>query len=267
MTTIEAVRHVRRMRGGAQGHLMQCSDGGFYVVKFRNNPQHVRVLANDMLGSRLAQEVGLPVPAIRMVEVSPSLISGSPELNIVLPGQTIRCEPGLHFGSRYAVDPLKGRVLDWLERDAFVRVRNLRDFAGVLVLDKWTCNADGRQAAFWRMGRERRFNASFIDQGYCFNAGDWNFPDYPLRGVFALKEAYEWITGWESFEPWLSRIEGLAEERICQAAEEIPPEWYGSDWGALEELARALIDRRGQVRDRIMDFRVSCLRPFPRWVN
>ena len=38
---VEAVQHVRRMRGGAQGHLMRCSDGQFYVVKFRNNPQHL----------------------------------------------------------------------------------------------------------------------------------------------------------------------------------------------------------------------------------
>jgi hypothetical protein len=32
----EAVQHIRRMRGGAQAHLMRCSDGHFYVVKFRN---------------------------------------------------------------------------------------------------------------------------------------------------------------------------------------------------------------------------------------
>ena len=52
---VEAVQHVRRMRGGAQGHLMRCADGNFYVVKFRNNPQHLRVLANEMLATRLAE--------------------------------------------------------------------------------------------------------------------------------------------------------------------------------------------------------------------
>ena len=68
--TVEAVQHVRRMRGGAQSHLMRCSDGNFYVVKFRNNPQHLRVLANEMLAARLAEHVGLPVPT---AEVSPEL--------------------------------------------------------------------------------------------------------------------------------------------------------------------------------------------------
>jgi len=29
---IDAVQHVRRMRGGAQSHLMRAQDGHFYVV-------------------------------------------------------------------------------------------------------------------------------------------------------------------------------------------------------------------------------------------
>src|SRR6266516_3001356 len=57
------------MRGGAQAHLMRCSDGNFYVVKFRNNPQHLRVLANELLATRLAQGAELPVAAAEVVEV------------------------------------------------------------------------------------------------------------------------------------------------------------------------------------------------------
>ena len=37
---------------------MRCSDGNFYVVKFRNNPQHLRVLANEFLATRLAEVRG-----------------------------------------------------------------------------------------------------------------------------------------------------------------------------------------------------------------
>ena len=97
------------------------------------------------------------------------------------------------------------------------RVRNLRDFAGALALDKWTCNANGRQAAFWKLSRERKFTASFIDQGYCFNAGEWNFPDAPLRGVFGRNDVYACITSWDSFEPWLSRIENFPGELAVAA--------------------------------------------------
>ncbi len=37
----QAVQHIRRMRGGAQSHLMRCADSNYYVVKFQNNPQPV----------------------------------------------------------------------------------------------------------------------------------------------------------------------------------------------------------------------------------
>src|ERR1700761_371665 len=59
---VTAVQQIRRMRGGAQSQLMLASDGHLYVVKFRNNPQHVRVLANELLATRLAESAGLAVP-------------------------------------------------------------------------------------------------------------------------------------------------------------------------------------------------------------
>ena len=45
-----AVEEIRRMRGGAQAHLMRCADDNYYVVKFQNNPQGRRILANELLG-------------------------------------------------------------------------------------------------------------------------------------------------------------------------------------------------------------------------
>src|SRR6201996_549167 len=109
---LRALEQIRRMRGGAQSHLMRCSDQHYYVVKFRNNPQHVRVLANEAFASRLAISVGLPVPLPASVEVGEWLIKHSPELHVQLQHGTVPCEPGLQFGSRYAVDPLEGQVMD-----------------------------------------------------------------------------------------------------------------------------------------------------------
>jgi hypothetical protein len=253
------------MRGGAQGHLMRCSDGNFYVVKFQNNPQHLRVLTNEILATRLAERAGLPVPVTEVVEVNDWLVEHTPELHVQLAHDTIRCDAGLQFGSQYAVSPLEGQVFDYLPAEMFGLVRNLEAFAGIMVLDKWTGNADGRQAAFWRRSRERKYTAAFIDQGYCFNAGEWTFPDYPLRGVYARNEVYASVRGWESFEPWLSRIETMEEDVMWGLAEEIPPDWYGREWEELEKLVRTLIVRRVAVRELIEAFRVSPRRPFPAW--
>jgi len=255
------------MRGGAQGHMMRCEDGNFYVVKFRNNPQHLRVLANEMLATRLAEAAGLPVPSTEIIIVRDWLVEHTAELNIQLAGTTIRCLPGLHFGSRYVVDPLQGQVFDYFPTAMLERVRNLEAFAGMLVLDKWTGNANGRQAAFWRKLRERKYTAAFIDQGYCFNAGEWNFPDYPLRGVYAHNEVYAGVQGWNSFDPWLSNVEKMDADQIWAAAADIPPDWYGGEWAALEKLVCCLIERRSRVRELIMAFRLSQRKPFPCWTE
>ena len=80
---VTAVQHVRRMRGGAQGHLMRCSDGNFYVVKFRNNPQHLRVLANELMVTRLGESAGLPVAPGEVVEVSEWLVAHTDRKSVV----------------------------------------------------------------------------------------------------------------------------------------------------------------------------------------
>src|SRR6476661_8955130 len=107
---VEAVQHVRRMRGGAQAHLMRADDGHFYVVKFQNNPQHLRVLANELLATRLAELIELPVPATEIVEVGAWLIEHTPELRVELVHGVKSCSPGLQFGSRYVVPPSQGMV-------------------------------------------------------------------------------------------------------------------------------------------------------------
>jgi hypothetical protein len=61
---LRAMEQIRRMRGGAQSHLMRCSDGNYYVVKFQNNPQRRRILVNALLGTRLAGRMGLPTAPV-----------------------------------------------------------------------------------------------------------------------------------------------------------------------------------------------------------
>ncbi len=262
---VEAVQHVRRMRGGAQAHLMRADDGHFYVVKFQNNPQHLRVLANELLATRLAERVGLPVPVTEIVKVEDWLIENTQELRFDTAGLSSRCKPGLQFGARYVCDPAEGQVFDYLPESMLPRVRNLIAFAGMLVADKWLGNSNGRQAVFWKKATERKYTATFIDQGYCFNAGEWDFPDSALRGVYARNYVYEQVRGWESFEPWLSRVEKFDPAAVRDIAGEIPPEWTGNDWNALEKLVEEIIARREKARDLITAFRNSSRQPFPAW--
>jgi hypothetical protein len=253
------------MRGGAQGHLMLGADGHAYVVKFQNNPQHVRVLANELVASRLAAAAGLTAPHAEIVEVSEWLIAHTPELEIDLGRQKEPCRAGLEFGSRFVGGLMPGQVVDYLPGEQLSEVRNLGEFAGMLALDKWTGNANGRQAVFQRKARERLYRAWFIDYGYCFHAGDWKFEDLPLRGVYHRNEVYRGVRGWDDFEPWLGRMETMAEDVVWGAANETPPDWYGGDVGEMEALVEKLFARRGKIRELIEEFRWSDREPFPNW--
>ena len=263
---VVAVEHVRRMRGGAQPHLMRCSDGGYYVVKFLDNPQHPRVLANEWLGARLAAHLGLPVPESTVVEVREELINHSGDLAIDLGRSRRKVRAGLQFGSRYPGDPTEIPAYDFLPDERLAEVDNLGDFLGMLVFDKWTCNTDGRQAVFYRPLGSLCYRALMIDQGFCFNAGEWDFPDAPLRGLYARTRVYQAVTGMESFEPWLERLEDRMGGRIFDGiASEVPLEWYEFDKGALYRLIEKLWARRRAVRDLILSAKNTYRQPFPNW--
>jgi hypothetical protein len=291
---LHAMEQIRRMRGGAQSHLMRCSDGYYYVVKFQNNPQHRRVLVNELLGTRLARWMGLPTAPVAVVDVSEELIRWTPDLAIELPRSRTPCQPGLQFASRYPGDPRRLALHDFLPDEQLRQVNNIYDFAGMLVFDKWTCNTNGRQTIFFRrMGEDGSqaapaaaakqsawrtddfgdpyetapsYETVMIDQGFCFNAGEWNYPDAPLRGLYARNRVYEGVTGMESFGPWIARLESRMNERVLdEMVREIPPDWYQDEYDALMRLVEQLHRRRALVPDLLLAAKRSSRQPFPNW--
>src|SRR5215471_1615587 len=123
-----ATGHIRAMRGGAQSHMLTASDGQAYVVKFANNPQSVRVLANEWLASSIGRALGLSIPEPAILYVPASLVESSPSLVIQLSNSTLKCSHGLAFGSRFISE---GQVFDYLPESALLRIENLEEFAGL----------------------------------------------------------------------------------------------------------------------------------------
>jgi hypothetical protein len=263
---LSAVQHIRRMRGGAQAHLMRASDGRFYVTKFQNNPLHPRVLANELLATRLGLWFGLPMPQPEVIEVSGWLIAHNPALRIEIAESRIPCSSGLQLASRYVADPERDQVFDHLPKSAFKKIVNRQDLVRVLAFDKWVGNCDSRQAVFSKRTKQSQFEVTFIDQGYCFNAGQWTFPDLPLMGTYERDHVYRSVTGWDSFEPVLSHIEEIDYANLWRFAAEVPQEWYQYDAQSLCQLVDTLYNRRSLVRNLITNFRFSMVNPFPKWL-
>jgi hypothetical protein len=275
-----ARQHIKRMRGGANAHLMLAGDE-YYVVKFRNNPQHSRVLVNELICYVLLDYLQLPVPGWDLVEVPPELIEAVPGMVMEMGREVRRCEPGLQFGSRYAVNPLRQAVYDYLPLSLLRVVLNADSFCGMLAFDKWVSNANGRQAVFFR-DRARRwlpavgnssavsprslvYVAVMIDHGFAFQAQNWSFSDSAERGLYSRREVYEHVRGFASFEPWLERICNCSSDVLDDVYKKIPPEWHGGDWEGLERLLEQLYRRRGRVPDLVRDAKNAGRDPFPNW--
>jgi hypothetical protein len=280
-----AIEQIRRMRGGAQSQLMRCSDENYYVVKFQNNPQHRRILVNELLGTRLARRLGLPTTPVEIIYVHQELIELTPELCMEMPRARVPCQAGAQFGSRYPGDPRRLTLHDFLPDEHLRAVQNLYDFAGMLVFDKWTCNTNGRQTLFfredrrgpvqghggeegggWPEDRDQGYTTIMIDQGFCFNAGEWNYPDAPLRGLYARNRVYEGVIGMESFAPWVERVEKSITEKVLEeTVREIPPEWYEDDYDAVLRLVEQLYRRRTRVPELLLAAKNTTRQPFPNW--
>jgi hypothetical protein len=302
---VRARQHIKRMRGGANAHLMLAGDDAYYVVKFRNNPQHSRVLVNELICYVLLEYLQLPSPDWQIVEVPAELVEMSPEL-VMESGRTVRrCEPGLHFGSRYPVDPLRQAVYDYLPLSLLRVVLNADSFCGMLAFDKWVSNANGRQAVFFR-DRARRwlpavglnapassrsvgtsgapdsslsadsrrpgvsprslvYVAAMIDHGFAFEAQNWSFSDSPERGLYSRREVYEHVDGFAAFEPWLDRIRHCSSGVLDDVYKKVPPEWHDGAWDSLEALLEQLYRRRSRVPDLVRDGKKAGRDPFPNW--
>lgn len=265
------------MRGGAQSHLVEAGDGHCYVVKFQNNPQHRRILVNEWIASSFLRYLQITTPETAIVSISEEFLKENPDVYIQLGSQRLPVEPGWHFGSRYPGDPSRVAVYDFLPDALLRQVTNIAHFLGVLVVDKWLANADGRQSIYFRArvsdwipgpaSQPRRvgFVVSMIDQGFVFNGPRWDFSDSPVQGLAPRPVVYEGVKSLDDFQPWLDQVTHFPEEVVDQACKQIPPQWLDGDEGALEDLLEKLLRRRKRIADLLSDCRRAKSNPFPNW--
>jgi len=252
---VTAVEHIRRMRGGSQAHLMRCSDGHFYVVKFKNNPQSPRVLVNEYIAGRLARLMKLPCPNFCLVEVSEDLIHLTPDLLVEVPRGRMPVAAGLAFGSQHPTwQSGKRRILlPILELRVAVSlgpVENLSELSGILVFDKWTANNDGRQISCLELPTEqsKAFRMFMYDNGFCFGGADWEFKQWPREGLYDEKAVYSKIKINQDVHPWLERLEAnITTEDLRMIAEELPESWISDDRDELLRMLNCLYERKSIV--------------------
>jgi HipA-like kinase len=274
---IRARKLIRKMRGGAQAHLMEAEDNSFYVVKFTNNPQHRRILINEWLAGAFLQYLQIHVPDTAIIELTEDFIADNPDLYLSIGSKKEPIPAGLHFGSRLAVHPDRVAIYDFLPDKLLMKVENRADFLGILVFDKWIGNADSRQAVFFRARAKTwtplkgesparvGFFAHMIDHGFAFNGASWEFQDSPIQGLYFRTSVYDEVRSLDSFQPWLSIVENFPIEVIDAAWKQIPSVWLDGDENQLERLLENLLKRRTQVGRLISEVQRKRATAFANW--
>ena len=271
---VTATSFIRKMRGAAQAHLLECDDGHCYVVKFQNNPQHRRILFNEWLASSLLAHVQISTPEISIVNISPEFLTYNPDVHIQLHARRQAVEPGQHFGSRYQGKSPRAPVYDFVPDALLDKVANRNEFLGTLVLDKWTGNGDARQAVFTRPEmtrgsmshrKARDFVVSMIDQGCAFGGHLWEFMDSPPQGLYFQLSVYRSVRSWDDFQPWLDRVVNFSKDVLDNTRNQIPLAWVLGDQESVDALLEKLISRCKRVPDLIADSARGPVNPFPEW--
>jgi hypothetical protein len=83
LRAVEATRYVTALReGGSLPGLVEASDDGLYVVKFRGAGQGMRALVAEVVVGELIRAAGLPVPVLVTVDVDARLGAAEPDPEI-----------------------------------------------------------------------------------------------------------------------------------------------------------------------------------------
>ena len=238
---INLVQHVRALRGGSCPHLCRADDGGLYVVKFLENPQGPRVLANELLASRLALHLSLPVPRTEVVFLPGDLADAMTHVS------QFRICPGIHVGIPLVIGPLQGRSYDALPSEYIRHLRNWSKLLQMQVFDYWVCNRDIRQAIFWKLSRERIYSVSFIDHGHCFGGPEWSMFHRPpaVCGVCSQDTA--------ATVDIVSQISNIPDDLIAHYCSEIPPIWYQDGGPAIDVVEKALVARKHHLSQKLKE--------------
>ena len=241
LRTVDATRYVTPLReGGSLPALVEASDDGLYVLKFRGAGQGPKALVAEIVAGELARALGFHVPELALVRLDPTLAVAEPDAEIQ---DLLRASGGLNLG----VDFLPGALPF---NPAAGPVPTPGQAAAIVWLDALVTNVDrtprNTNMLLWH---DRLW---LIDHGAAlyFHHGE-RVTDHELRPFEAIAE--------HVLVPFAGSIEAadaelaprVTEELLRDVAAAVPVEWLGEASAELyvEYLRRRLAEPRAFVAE------------------
>ena len=259
-----AIRRLRPMKGGSQADLVAGTDGKYYVVKYKENPEGTRSLVNDFLGAHIFLSLGINTAPAGMIAVTPQFLQYNGSVGQRDPLGPCNVRAGVHFTSLYAGDPMHVVVHD-LGRSAVIRkFLNQEDFIGALVADRWLAHCDSRQAIYFR--HSGGWMCQMIDFGQILGGSEWRLSDPAFFSLAMDRSVYRVERPLEHLQKWIDRVKYFPEVRLFEIAAAIPEEWLGRERTQFERVLDKLLVRRDKIHELVESGFQHKMEPFGSWL-
>lgn len=249
------ITFVRKLNGASQPSIVMTTGAKLWVLKCRNfgGPN---ALLNEVVGTELMAQMGLPVPDWSPVLVTDEFIDRHPESWLQRSEVTsFRPESGLHFASRLTLSRDGLPTYQVIPKSWHCRVTNREDFVGALAADLWTNNCDRRQCLFLSTGRS--LHARFIDHDNLFGGIRGNEKTSPRRIMMPSPELFAEALKKRVVSRWKKVIDRISEASIDRIFEQLPFEW--ADASTALRIRSQLSARRYRLES-LLDEAVEFLR-------
>jgi hypothetical protein len=242
------VKIIGEVQTGSRPSVVVADDGQPYIVKWRNNAQHRRVLINEVMAAQILDQMGVAIPDWAILNVDNAFVKANPRS---------RASAGSHFGSSIPVSRAAIMPHDCVGHGVVERIINIDHFLWVLVFDLWADNADRRQGILVTLSR-RRLKALMIDNGFAFgfDGTDWRMrdriimKDCHLPPGSIISQAAE-----RQLNLAISKINNISDENFRSFRAVLPDEWLSCDEARVERVFDELKRRRDRLHCLVSEWR------------
>ncbi len=243
--------------GGSRSHIMASEDGSIFFVKFKENPQGIRVLVNELVANKIACLLDLPCPEGFIAELGERFLLASKISP--MDGKTI--SPGQHFCCRQIENIYHG-----VPRNLIPNVKNTKHFPGIILFDMFVNNSDRNSDGNYLIvnAKDNSYELCIIDHGHCFGNPVWDTTITDRVGTWSqsiLPPMANYIRGFNPFQEYIEKVKTLSNKLFSSMVADIPNEWEIN-----ESERRALTGFLIGQRDKIEEITLKYKDQFPLWI-
>ncbi len=145
----------------AKAQHIKADDEKSYIVKFKNNPQGTRILANEFIANSIARLIDIPCPCFSIMNIDKELLSYINKIN------GTNFEIGNQFASAY----VEAKNLP----DETKNAMNSKEWPKIVVFEALMQNIDCRQThvLFYKDKKNKKNKFCVIDHGFAFKYEKW----------------------------------------------------------------------------------------------